>query len=117
VKDLKLADGRARVVRHGYGPAHGLHGKDSLAGRYGRSILEPQYVSTDQHPGLCPCTPLWLAPMRDHPLADPASASGNRRPAVRRLLPLSLTFDHRVVTGGEAARFLVALKSDLELMS
>jgi pyruvate dehydrogenase E2 component (dihydrolipoamide acetyltransferase) len=35
-------------------------------------------------------------------------------PAVRRILPLSLTFDHRVVTGGEAARFLVALKSDLE---
>jgi pyruvate dehydrogenase E2 component (dihydrolipoamide acetyltransferase) len=39
------------------------------------------------------------------------------QPAVRRLLPLSLTFDHRVVTGGEAARFLVTLKSDLELMS
>jgi pyruvate dehydrogenase E2 component (dihydrolipoamide acetyltransferase) len=39
------------------------------------------------------------------------------QPAVRRVLPLSLTFDHRVVTGGEAARFLVALKSDLELMS
>jgi pyruvate dehydrogenase E2 component (dihydrolipoamide acetyltransferase) len=37
--------------------------------------------------------------------------------AVRRLLPLSLTFDHRVVTGGEAARFLVALKSDLERRS
>jgi pyruvate dehydrogenase E2 component (dihydrolipoamide acetyltransferase) len=36
------------------------------------------------------------------------------QPAVRRVLPLSLTFDHRVVTGGEAARFLVALKSDLE---
>jgi pyruvate dehydrogenase E2 component (dihydrolipoamide acetyltransferase) len=36
------------------------------------------------------------------------------KPAVRRMLPLSLTFDHRVVTGGEAARFLVALKSDLE---
>ena len=35
-------------------------------------------------------------------------------PAVRRVLPLSLTFDHRVVTGGEAARFLMALKSDLE---
>ena len=33
---------------------------------------------------------------------------------IRRVLPLSLTFDHRVVTGGEAARFLVALKSDLE---
>lgn len=36
------------------------------------------------------------------------------QPAVRRVLPLSLTFDHRVVTGGEAARFMVALKSDLE---
>ena len=37
--------------------------------------------------------------------------------AVRRVLPLSLTFDHRVVTGGEAARFLVALKTDLEQAS
>src|SRR5436190_1862803 len=36
------------------------------------------------------------------------------QPAVRRALPLSLTFDHRAVTGGEAARFLVALKADLE---
>jgi 2-oxoisovalerate dehydrogenase E2 component (dihydrolipoyl transacylase) len=34
--------------------------------------------------------------------------------AIRRVLPLSLTFDHRVVTGGEAARFLMALKADLE---
>ncbi|MDE5445392.1 2-oxo acid dehydrogenase subunit E2 [Bradyrhizobium sp. CSA207] len=39
------------------------------------------------------------------------------QPAVRRTLPLSLTFDHRVVTGGEAARFMVALKSDLEQIS
>jgi len=39
------------------------------------------------------------------------------QPAVRRVLPLSLTFDHRVVTGGEAARFLVALKMDLEKAS
>jgi len=34
--------------------------------------------------------------------------------AVRRFLPLSLTFDHRVVMGGEATRFLIALKHDLE---
>jgi 2-oxoisovalerate dehydrogenase E2 component (dihydrolipoyl transacylase) len=34
--------------------------------------------------------------------------------AIRNVLPLSLTFDHRVVTGGEATRFLVALKKDLE---
>ncbi len=34
--------------------------------------------------------------------------------AVRRALPLSLTFDHRVVTGVEATRFLVALMEDLQ---
>lgn len=34
-------------------------------------------------------------------------------PAMRRILPLSLTFDHRVVTGGEAARFLAAAIADL----
>jgi len=39
------------------------------------------------------------------------------QPSVRRVLPLSLTFDHRVVTGGEAARFMVALKSDIERTS
>ena len=33
--------------------------------------------------------------------------------AIHRMLPLSLTFDHRTVTGGEAARFLVALKATL----
>ena len=32
----------------------------------------------------------------------------------RKMLPLSLTFDHRAVTGGEATRFLAAAKSALE---
>ncbi len=36
------------------------------------------------------------------------------RPEVRRILPLSLTFDHRAVMGGEAARFLRAVIEDLE---
>ena len=35
-------------------------------------------------------------------------------PAFRRSMPLSLTFDHRAVTGGEAARFLPAVRADLE---
>ncbi len=34
--------------------------------------------------------------------------------AAQRILPLSLTFDHRACTGGEAARFLAALLADLE---
>jgi 2-oxoisovalerate dehydrogenase E2 component (dihydrolipoyl transacylase) len=36
------------------------------------------------------------------------------QPAVRPLLPLSLSFDHRCVTGGEATRFLMAVIQDLE---
>ena len=40
-------------------------------------------------------------------------ASGGKLVA-HRLLPLSLTFDHRAVTGGEAARFLRAAVEELE---
>jgi len=43
-----------------------------------------------------------------HPVRpDPAHVS-------HRTLPVSLTFDHRAITGGEAARFLRALIADLE---
>lgn len=35
-------------------------------------------------------------------------------PAVEPVLPLSLSFDHRAVTGGEATRFLEALREHLE---
>lgn len=38
----------------------------------------------------------------------------NDQQVIHRMLPLSLTFDHRAVTGGEAARFLATLKSGLE---
>lgn len=35
-------------------------------------------------------------------------------PREQRVLPLSLSFDHRAVTGGEAARFLAAVRADLQ---
>jgi len=35
------------------------------------------------------------------------------QPAVHRMLPLSVTFDHRAVTGGEAGRFMAAMIADL----
>ena len=35
--------------------------------------------------------------------------------AAHRVIPLSVTFDHRAATGGEAARFLRALLDDLAL--
>lgn len=37
----------------------------------------------------------------------------NNRPVEHRILPVSLTFDHRVATGGEAARFLQAFLTSL----
>jgi len=39
----------------------------------------------------------------------------NSIPAIHRLLPLSLTFDHRAISGGEAGRFLAAAISNLEI--
>ena len=33
---------------------------------------------------------------------------------VHRRIPLSLSFDHRCITGGEACRFLAAVIQDLE---
>jgi pyruvate dehydrogenase E2 component (dihydrolipoamide acetyltransferase) len=36
------------------------------------------------------------------------------RAAVHRVLPLSLTFDHRAIMGGEASRFLATVVADLE---
>ena len=47
---------------------------------------------------------------------DIMDGSDRRRgkPAVHRRLPLSLTIDHRAITGGEAARFLAAVIKDLQ---
>lgn len=39
------------------------------------------------------------------------------QPAVAKVLPVSVTFDHRAVTGREAARFLAAVIKDLEKAS
>jgi pyruvate dehydrogenase E2 component (dihydrolipoamide acetyltransferase) len=44
----------------------------------------------------------------------PRVVADEAQPTVHRLLPLSLTFDHRAVTGGEAARFLAAMIADLQ---
>jgi len=43
----------------------------------------------------------------------PQAIARDESVAFRHMLPLSLTFDHRVVTGGEAARFLKAMIEDL----
>ena len=41
--------------------------------------------------------------------------AGANAPEIHVRLPLSLTFDHRCITGGEACRFLAAVITDLQL--
>lgn len=43
--------------------------------------------------------------------------AGASAPEIHVRLPLSLTFDHRCITGGEACRFLAAVIADLQLPS
>jgi pyruvate dehydrogenase E2 component (dihydrolipoamide acetyltransferase) len=68
-----------------------------IAGRYAAPIVLPPTVAI-----------LGAGRIRRAIVADDEG-----RPVARRMLPLSLTFDHRVVTGGEAARFLGAVIADL----
>jgi len=68
-----------------------------IAGRYAAPVVLPPTVAI-----------LGAGRIHDRVVA------ANGRPAVHRVLPLSLTFDHRTVTGGEAGRFLAAVIADLE---
>jgi pyruvate dehydrogenase E2 component (dihydrolipoamide acetyltransferase) len=70
----------------------------SLAGRYAAPVVVPPQVAI-----------LSTGRIAFRPVAV------GREVAVHRVMPLSLTFDHRVVTGGEAARFLAAVIADLAL--
>lgn len=69
-----------------------------MAGRYATPVVVPPAVAI-----------LGTGRTRD----DVVAADG--RVEIHRRMPLSLTFDHRVVTGAEAVRWLAALIRDLEL--
>jgi pyruvate dehydrogenase E2 component (dihydrolipoamide acetyltransferase) len=69
----------------------------TIAGRYASLVIVPPQVAI-----------IGAGRIRDGAVRTGAGT------AVHRMLPLSLTFDHRAVTGGEAARFLRALVQDLE---
>lgn len=69
----------------------------TLFGRYANPIVVPPQVAI-----------IGAGVIRDQPVAV------DGRVEVHPVMPLSLTFDHRAVTGGEAARFLKALIGALE---
>ena len=69
----------------------------AIAGRYASPVVLPPAVSI-----------LGAGKSRDEVVVR------NGEMVIRHILPLALTFDHRAVTGGEAARFLKAVVDDLE---
>ena len=70
-----------------------------FAGRYATPVITP------------PCVSIIAAGRARNAVV----ATRNGYAATHRIIPLSLTFDHRACTGGEAARFLAAMMDDLEL--
>ena len=92
------ADVRARTV-----PAEELHGQTitlsnfgMFGGHYAMLVVVPPQVAI-----------LGAGAIRERVVAI------DGQPAVRRMMPLSLTFDHHAVTGVEASRFLAAVVKDL----
>ncbi len=69
----------------------------AFAGRYGNPIILPPMVAI-----------IGVGKAREAVVAEKG------KPVVHRIIPLSITIDHRVVTGGESARFLKAMMDDLE---
>jgi 2-oxoisovalerate dehydrogenase E2 component (dihydrolipoyl transacylase) len=69
----------------------------TLAGRYGVPLVVPPAVAI-----------LGAGKVREEPIAVSGAVLAHRR------MPLSLSFDHRCITGGEACRFLSAVIADLE---
>jgi 2-oxoisovalerate dehydrogenase E2 component (dihydrolipoyl transacylase) len=69
-----------------------------FAGRYATPVVVP------------PCVSIVAAGKLRHELVPVMGGV-----ETHRLMPLSLTFDHRAATGGEAARFLKAMLDDLAL--
>lgn len=67
-----------------------------FAGRYATPIINP------------PCVCIVAAGKSRHEVVPVLGGF-----EVHRIMPLSLTFDHRACTGGEAARFLKAMLEDL----
>jgi pyruvate dehydrogenase E2 component (dihydrolipoamide acetyltransferase) len=94
-----VRDARARKV-----PAEELRGHTITLSNYG--TIAGRYAS----PVVVPPTVAIVGAGR---IRDQVVAVGGA-PAVHKVLPLSLTFDHRAVSGGEAGRFLAAMMADLQ---
>lgn len=97
--DRLRADVKARSIppQEMMGATITLSNFGTLYGRYANPIVVPPQVAI-----------VGAGSIREEPVAM------NGEVVIHPILPLSLTFDHRVVTGGEAARFFRAMVEELE---
>ncbi|WP_286237159.1 dihydrolipoamide acetyltransferase family protein [Neptuniibacter halophilus] len=97
--DRLRADVKARTIppQELQGATITLSNFGTIAGRYASPVVVPPQVAI-----------VGAGVIREQVVA----VSG--KPVVHRIMPLSITFDHRALTGGEAARFLRTLLDDLQ---
>lgn len=97
--DQLRADVRARTIppKELQGATITLSNFGTMAGRYANPIVVPPMAAI-----------IGAGSVREEVIAYKGEAK------VHPILPISLSFDHRAATGGEAARFLAALIGDLE---
>lgn len=99
IDDLKLAlKNRSLSPEDLRGNTITLSNFGHIGGRYADPIVVPPTVAI-----------LGAGAVRDDVIAV------QRELEIHRRIPLSLSFDHRAVTGGEASRFLMAVIADLSL--
>lgn len=98
IDELKMAvKQRSLTTQALQGATFTLSNFGSIAGRFGTPIIVPPTVAI-----------LGVGRMHE------AVVACQGQMAIHRMIPLSLTFDHRVITGGEASRFLGAVIKSLE---
>ena len=96
------SDANARTI-----PAEELRGYTITLSNFGR--FGGKYAT----PAIVPPTVAIIAAGKTRDAVVPI----NGEVKIAKVLPLSVTFDHRAVTGGEATRFLAAMIKDLEKAS
>ncbi len=95
---------RADIKQRSIPPSHmqgatiTLSNFGTIAGRYANPVVVPPQVAI-----------IGCGVARDEVVARDGKVE------IRKTLPLSITFDHRAATGGEAARFMAALLEDLKM--
>lgn len=72
----------------------------AIAGRYANPIITPPNVA------IIGIGKIYFAMLPNE----------HHEPTLRRMLPISITIDHRAITGGEAARFLSIMQQELLIM-